>query len=106
MIARERIINSLRRSAEFLINCQERDGSWQLKQEGGSKYRLYEHPIVLTSQALQSLSYQIRPEYISKFMRALHYCYVSHIEDAEEIDLHAWKLSALNFSSIGLASGV
>lgn len=98
MIDREEIVKSLKKSCAFLVETQDKDGSWRIEEEGGAKYKLYTHPVILTSQAVKALVFNIDPSHIQSIRKALNFCYNAKVDESEDIDIHAWQLAALNFS--------
>jgi len=97
MVRKEQIKSAIEKSCDFLLNSQEKDGSW-ITEATDTWYILYQHPIILTSEAIQALIFAIKPQYIPNIQRGLYYCLQNKPSDKEDIDIHAWRLMALNFS--------
>lgn len=98
---RDKIIQFVDKACNFLIKDQNKDGSWTLN---GEKIKSppvpYQKSLILTSQAVQALIYNVKPEYVDAIQKGLHFCISYPLSKDDPIDLWAWKLSALYFSNI------
>jgi len=98
MVEVSKIRKALDNSCQYLVDNQFRDGSWSI-QGKKIKYMLYHHPLIVTSEALQSLVFNIKPEYVANVKKALRYAFSSKLDEKDDMDLHAWRLSALKYSN-------
>lgn len=101
MVEDKEVRDYLLRACNFLIKDQNDDGSWRMRQEDlKAPPPPYNRSLILTSQALQSLIFNVKPKYVESIKKALNFCMNKKLNHESSIDLLAWKLSALNFSNI------
>ncbi len=91
---------SLEKSSKALLSYQNQDGSWN--EIPGKKFPIKNHqyfkPIILTSEALSSLVFALKPEYINAIQKAINFCLNFKVEENDMIDFLSWKFNALNYS--------
>ena len=91
---------ALENAKQFLLKNQNEEGYWSIITSTESKGPEHlQKPIVLTSQAIESLIY-LQPEDTSQITKGIFYCFKEKLEDTDNIDLLAFKLRALSYSNV------
>ncbi|MEM4248341.1 MAG: prenyltransferase/squalene oxidase repeat-containing protein, partial [Candidatus Nanoarchaeia archaeon] len=102
MVAENKIVAAIGKAQKFLLSYQHADGSWRIEEIKHKEPSVYQTPLVLTSQCMQSLMFLLNQEHIPAINKALRFCLIEEISDKDPIDLCAWKLLALRFSNAAL----
>jgi len=98
MVDSRAIEQCLKKSSELLLQNQEENGSWTKVAEHAG-HKIYQYPLILTSQAVQSLILTLDLSYIKTIRKGLAYCLNSDFDDKTEIDISSWAVSTLLFSN-------
>ena len=100
MIKDREIKEYISKACNFLINDQNEDGSWSMKNEKVKQPPIpYQKSLILTSQALQSLLFNVKPRYVDSMKKAINFCINYALSPEDAVDLWAWKLDALELSN-------
>jgi len=102
MIAENKITSAIARAQKFLLSQQHADGSWRVEEIKHKEPSVYQTPLVLTSQCMQTLLFSLDRENVPAISKALRFCLMEEISDKDPVDLCAWKLLALRFSNAQL----
>ncbi len=103
MVTKTEINKILKKTKNFLIKRQNKDGSWTRKAEIEHKGPVYYlQPVVLTAQAIRTLFLIDQKESSRAIDKAINYCFKTQIIENEPVDILAYHLMALSYSNTPL----
>ncbi len=103
MVTNTEINKILKKTKNFLIKRQNKEGSWTRKREidhKGPQY--YLQPVVLTAQAIRTLFLVGNKENSKVIDKAINFCFKTQIIENEPVDILAYHLMALSYSNTPL----